>query len=389
MALTVSTAPKYTGTLRVGTGVSTPGNLQGGTGVSTPGNLQGGVSPQTTINRSQLQGGVSPQTTINGSQLQGGPAQAGGGGIVLGATSINDPGAQAAAAQAAAAERAEAARINGVRNSAGIKRSGLESGAQTSLTDNRNTYGNDSTGFVTGIRQGQNTINSGKANNALNLRRSMAAIASGVRTGLRSGSVDLANMNALDSGAADAMARAWARQGNMQAGSANNEAELKANEIAAQQENLNLQENQGLAKLRTWRGTETNRVSNKLYNDLQVLEADSAAAGAGGVVDMGVKDRLIAQASAELDAIDRATEAALAEINAWDNARVSQEAMRMEAVGQATANPFAIESVGFGKAGGPQGAAIGQYDIRPRFRDEEALPAYNPFTRDELQPGVA
>ena len=136
MALTVSTAPKYTGTLRVGTGVSTPGNLQGG------------VNPQTTINRSQLQGGVSPQTTINGSQLQGGPAQAGGGGIVLGATSINDPGAQAAAAQAAAAKRAEAARINNIRNAAGIKRAGLESGAQTSLTDNRNTYGNDSTGFV-------------------------------------------------------------------------------------------------------------------------------------------------------------------------------------------------------------------------------------------------
>ena len=366
MALTVSTAPKYTGTLRVGTGVSTPGNLQGG---------------------------VNPQTTINGAALQGGPAQASPaqvspGGVVLGATT---PGSTVVGPTQAeiAQQRAEVARINGVRNSAGIKRSGLESGAQTSLTDNRNTYGNDSTGFVTGIRQGQNTINSGKANNALNLRRSMAAIASGVRTGLRSGSVDLANMNALDSGAADAMARAWARQGNMQAGSANNEAELKANEIAAQQENFNLQENQGLAKLRTWRGTETNRVSNKLYNDLQVLEADSAAAGAGGVVDMGVKDRLIAQASAELDAIDRATEAALAEINAWDNARVSQEAMRMEAAGQATANPFAIESVGFGKAGGPQGAAIGQYDTRPRFRDEEELPAYNPFTRDELQPGVA
>lgn len=360
MAITIGTAPQYSGSIST----------------AQP-------APQTFASGGSFQGSsYNPNQTVDSSVFQGST----GGGVMLGASTINAPGAYTGPSAAAIAETN---RVNNVRDAAGIRRGGLETGAQTSLTDNQNTYGNDSTGFVGGIRQGQGTINTGRANNALNLRRSMAAIASGVRTGLRSGSVDLANMNALDSGAADAMARAWARQGNLQSGSANNEAQLKGNELASQQTNLDLQETQGLGKLQQWRSTETNRVSNKLYNDLQVLEADSVAQGAGGVVDMGVRDRLISAASAELDALDRATNAALGEINAWNEGQVNAEAMRMESLGQGVANPFAVESIGSGKSGGVPGAPIGQYDTRPRFRDEEAAPTFNPFSRDELQPGIA
>lgn len=364
MALTVSTAPKYSGTLKVGTAAPT-GNLSVGTNTG----MQGST--------------YNPQQTINGSQLQGGSGTS-----VLGATSVNNGAGgyvpTAAEIAQANAERAEAARINGVRNSAAVKRGGIESGAQTSLTDNRNTFQNDSQGFVNGIRQGQNTINTGRVNNALNLRRSMAAIASGVRQGMRSGGVDLANMNALDSGAADALARAWARAGGQQSGAANNEAQLKENEIATQQTNLDLQETQGLGKLKQWRDTETSRVSNKLWNDLQALEADSAAQGAGGVVDLSVRDRMINAAAAELDAIDRATNAALGEIRGLSQAEIAQQAFQMEQAGTEVANPFAVEAVGAGFQGNGNGAAIGQFNTRPRFRDEQS-PVYNPFRPDERQ----
>lgn len=360
MALTVSTAPQYSGTLKVGTGVSTPGNLQGTS---------------------------SPQTTINGAQLQGGAVQAAPG-TVLGATTINGGGGVPVGPTAA--EIAETNRINSLRATAGIKRSGIETGAQQSLTDNRNTYGNDSQGFVNGIRQGQNTINSGRTNNALNLRRSMAAIASGVRQGMRSGGVDLANMNALDSGAADALSRAWARAGGQQAGAANNEAQLKDNSLNTEQTNLDLQENQGLGKLAQWRSTETSRVSNKLWNDLQTLEAESAAGGAGGVVDLAVRDRMINAAAAELDAIDRATNAALSEIRGLTAAEVAQQAFAMEQAGAQVENPFAVEAIGSGLQRGVDGAPIGQFNTQPRYRDDQT-PAYNPFAlrQDDQQVAVA
>lgn len=360
MALTVSTAPQYSGTLSVT-------NNSG----STAGNLQGGSTGTTQY----LQPTYNPQQTA--------PSTSGG---VLGATSINTAPTGPTAAQIAAQEaaQAEARRIAGVRSLAGVKRSGIESGAQTSLTDNRNTYSNDSTGFVNSVRQGQNTINSGRTNNALNLRRSMAAIASGVRQGMRSGGVDLANMNALDSGAADALARAWARAGGQQSGAANNEAQLKSNELNTQQTNLDLQESQGLGKLRTWRDTETARVSNKLWNDLQELEASSAAQGAGGVIDPAVRDRMINSAAAELDAIDRATNAALGEIRGLTQAEIAQQAFQMDQAGAEVANPFAVEAVGAGFQTGVDGAPIGQFNTRPRYRDEET-PVYNPFRPDERQ----
>lgn len=353
MALTVSTAPQYSGTLSVAQPTPQP-SLS--VGVNT--GMQGGT--------------YNPQGNNYNPQQAGGM----GGTSVLGATSVG--GGVGPTAAEIAAERAETARINGIRNSAGIKRGGIETGAQQSLTDNRNTFQNDSQGFVNGIRQGQNTINSGRTNNALNLRRSMAAIASGVRQGMRSGGVDLANMNALDSGAADALARAWSRAGGGQAGAAQNEAQLKDNTLNTEQTNLDLQESQGLGKLRQWRSTETSRVSNKLWNDLQTLEAESAAAGAGGVVDLAVRDRMINAAAAELDAIDRATNAALGEIRGLTAAEVAAQAFQMEQAGTEVANPFTVEAVQAGAQRGVDGAPIGQFNTAPRYRDEQS-PTYNPF----------
>lgn len=368
MALTVSSAPQYQGTLAVAKPTAQPALTMG----SNTG-MQGST--------------VNPQG--NNYNPQQAATYGGSGGSVLGAVSGGGgytPSAADIAEQRAA--QAEASRINGIRNSSLVRRSGLESGAQTSLTDNRNTFNNDSQGFVNGIRQGQNTINSGRTNNALNLRRSMAAIASGVRQGMRSGGVDLANMNALDSGASDALSRAWARAGGGQASAANNEAQLKGNELNTQQTNLDLQESQGLGKLKTWRDTETARVSNKLWNDLQALEAESAAQGAGGVVDMGVRDRMIAASAAELDAIDRATNAALAEIGGLTTDQVNAQAFQMEQAGAESQNPFTVEGIGQGRQGA--GAPIGQFNTAPRFRNEET-PAYNPFAlrQDDQQVAVA
>lgn len=370
MALTVSTAPQYSGTLRVASPTPQP-SLSVGTNTGMQGST---YNPQGN--------NYNPQQT----------APAGGGGVVLGAVGAGGGGGYVPTAADIAEQRAvqaENARINNVRNAAGIKRGGIESGASTSLTDNRNTFSNDSQGFINGVRQGQNTINSGRTNNALNLRRSMAAIAGGVRQGMRSGGVDLANMNALDSGASEALSRAWARAGGAQAGAANNEAQLKDNSLNTEQTNLDLQETQGMGKLRTWRQTETARVSNKLWNDLQTLEAESGAQGAGGVVDMGVRDRMIAQSAAELDAIDRATDAALAEIRGLTPAEIAQQAFQMEQAGTDVANPFAVEAIGQGRQN-PNGAAIGQFNTAPRYRDEQT-PAYNPFTlrQDDQQVAVA
>lgn len=362
MALTVTNAPQYSGSLSVGVA---PAQSINSVGVAT-GGMQGNT--------------YNPQGNTYNPQQAGGN----GGGSVLGATTnysapTGPTQAQIAAQQAA---QAEAKRLEAFRNSAGIKRDSYISGARTGLRDVENTFRNDTTGLVDEIRQGQNTINSGRAANALNLRRSMAAIAGGVRQGLRSGGVDLANMNALDSGAADALARAWARAGGQQAGGVQNEAELKAQELATQQQNLELQETRELGKLAQWRETEVNRVSNKLYNDLRELEAEAAAEGINDVVQMSIRDQIINEAATQLDAIERTTKGELGKIRGLTDAEVQQKAFQMEQAGTQVANPFAVEAIGQGRQMG--GAPIGQFNTTPRYRDEQT-PVYNPFRLEEQQ----
>lgn len=279
------------------------------------------------------------------------------------------------AARAAAANAATVA--SNTRRNINVKQGGYEGDARSTAQGNRMTYNNNAQDFVTNIRTGQNTINSGRINNALNLRRSMASIASGIRDGIRSGAVNLSNMNAMDSGASEAMARAFAKQGNDQAGSVNNDAQLKENELATTQTNLGMQREQGLGRLKSWRDGKVNEISTGLYQKLAELDATAQGEGINGGVDMGIRDRIVSEASSALDQVDAMTQGELAKISGLDYGQVQAEASKMDAAGAVASNPFSVETgnVQFGQPGSTvPGAPIGPIGTTPRYRDEEQYP---------------
>jgi hypothetical protein len=282
------------------------------------------------------------------------------------------------------------ANANNVRRNIGVKQGGFEGEGRTTAQGNRLAYGNDSQDFVTGMRTGQNTINSNRVNNALNLRRSMASIASGVRTGLRSGAVDLANMNALDSGASEAMARAFARQGNSQANDVNNEAQIAENSFLTEQNNLGLQREQGIGRLKNWRNAKVNEISTKLWQNLSELDAGAQAEGVGGGVDMGIRDRVVGDASRMLDEVDAITQQELSKITGLDYGQVQEQATQMDVAG-AGANPFTYEGGGLqiGHSNGNGAAPIGPIGTAPKYRDDQnpLMPA--PFARQDDQVAIA
>lgn len=271
------------------------------------------------------------------------------------------------------------ANANNVRRDVGVKQGGFDSEGRSQAAGNRLAYNNDSQDFVTGQRTGQNSINSGRVNNALNLRRSMSAIASGVRQGMRSGAVNLANMNAMDSGASEAMARALARQGNQQAGTVNNEAQIAENTFTTDQQNLGLQREQGLGRLKNWRDTKVNEISSKLWQNLSELDAQAQGQGVGGAVDMGIRDRVVSDASRQLDEVDALTQAELAKITGLDYNGVQARAAEMEAAGAAVSNPFTYEGgglqVGNGNQSNQGGAPLGPLGTGPKRKDEQLVPS--------------
>lgn len=333
MALTVSTAPQYGGTLAVG------------------------PSSTATIPNGALQG-VPVQVQGSGTPVYSTPS----GGTTYGATSV------AAPTGPSAAQVAETNRLAGVRTNTASAQSGLIGGANQSIADNRLKFGNDSADFATGIQTGQAGINTGRANNQLNLRRTMSGIAAGIRQGVRSGGVTLANQNALDSGASEALARAYAQNGNQQAGDANNQSQLKENEFDLSQTNLNTQQATGLNRLKGWRDNETARVSGKLFNDLSALDTSASSQGVTGAVDIGARDRLIAQASAELDQIDAITHGTLATVHGYTPDEARAKAAEMDQLGVG-ASPFTVEAAQM--TGAPAGPALGQFGIGPVYRKDQ------------------
>ena len=303
-------------------------------------------------------------------------ATAGGGGA-------NTAASSAATTAARAAATAAAAKTNAARNNIITTQTGYKDAASQAALDAKNKYQNDVLGFLGQIEGGQDTINSGKTNNALNLRRSMSGIAGGIRTGLKSGGVTLANMNATDSGAADALARAYATLGNQQVGDANNEAALVDQDLTTQQVKLDRSKEEGVQGFDRTREAEVSRIKGDLRTKLALLDASGQAEGVNGVVNMGIVDAVINQAVQQLAEVDAVRAQRLGGVSALSQDAVNQKAAQMDAVGTEGSSPFTAggEGVDLLSPTAVAGAPVSQTPFYTRKTDD--LPAVNPLAVED------
>jgi hypothetical protein len=242
---------------------------------------------------------------------------------------VDDSAARAQAARAAQAAADRAALLQQIHAAL----TGIQSAGETNVRDLTNSYSTNNQSTVNSITDAQTGINQSRANTALNLRRNMADIINGVRQGFTQGRAQLAGMNATDSGAVFDLARGYAGQANTQANTAHNDAFLENQQTDQQQTQLDRQRQEALANFATYRQTEVDRISNSLFSQLQTLSANASANGINGQVDMGLRDRLIDQAIAQLNAVDQHTSVALAGVTAYTPDQATAEAARLYAGG--------------------------------------------------------
>lgn len=320
-------------------------------GFFSPSVLPGGTLPNPNIEP------IDPRTGLQAPLLPGGTTTAGfTGGGSTGPT---------------AAEIAAAAKVANLIKGYDVTQGGIQAGGRQSATDVGNTYDTNTRTFLSGLQTGQDTLNSNRANNFLNLRRGMASIASGVRQGLRSGGVQLGNMNALDSGAAEALARAWARAGNTQTADARNQFTLGNSALDTQQGTLNRQRDDTLYGLDRYKATELDRISNDVLNKLQVLDTQAQGDGTGWHANMGIRDSIINDAIARLNAIDQMRADRLAAVHGLTPEEAAAKAVEMDQAGAVGSSPFAIEGPTVNTPGGI-GADISQLPIFTQRRKQFA-----------------
>ena len=213
------------------------------------------------------------------------PTGGGGGG--------GDAGVAQAQAYAAAQERA---RIGNITNSINRQKDTVVGAGNQAFGAAYNQYDQGARGLVNTIRQGQQTITRGRETTALNKLRSMGDLATSVRQGLQSGSVRLANSNALDSSAAEAMSRAYGNFQNKQSGSINNQAALENRGFDDQQALLFAQRDDTLRGLRQYKETESQRIMLDTQQKLQALEDNASGQGVAGLVQIdALKNQVVNQ----------------------------------------------------------------------------------------------
>lgn len=299
-------------------------------------------------------------------------------------TNTNSDPATIAAQQATA--RADAAKRAGYSVSANNQ----TGAARQSLTDVGNTYDKNTNTFVNDVTTGQDTVNRGLAGNELNLRRSMQNIIRSIQSGIRSGGVALAGMNASDSGAADAMARAYAKSGNEQSGEARGQAGTAFEDLQRQQGALDLKRNQGEADLGTWQNTETNRVRGDFGGKIDALAADAEANGMGGVIEKSVVDQVLNEALSRLSQIDQSRQQKLGGVKQWTPDEIMAEAIRQDQLG-AAGNAFTTTGpeVSYGgNTGMPiNGAVMGEMPIYVKGKDQGISSI--PLTRTKQEQAMA
>lgn len=280
---------------------------------------------------------------------------------------VPDNTAANAAASAAAAKAASVAKYGTTAN-------GYVGAAKTGLRDVGNTYDDKTRAFIDSIRTGQEGINTDATTNQLNLKTSMQNIVKTIQNGVRSGGVQLAGMNASDSGAADAMARAWAQTGNNQSADATGQAAQVDEQIGKSQAELARKKAEGEGSLNTYRDTEVDRVKNDLASKLAVLSAEAGANGAGGSVNTGVTDQVVAEAIQRLAGIDASRAAGVNGVQALTPEQAAAEAARLASLGQGgTAFDVAGPEVSWqGGASTPQAAgATAALPIYTRPKDQQ------------------
>lgn len=277
------------------------------------------------------------------------------------------------------------AQYNAQRDNYSTSARNQRSGAQTQLRDVGNTYDDRTNSYVDDITGGQGDLNRGFSGNELNLRRSMQNIVRSIQSGVRSGGVALAGVNASDSGASDAMARAYAKSGNQQSGEARGQAGEKFEDLQRQQGSLEQKRRRGAESLDRWGDTETGRVRSDFGGKIDALSADAEANGFGGVVDKSVVDQVLGEALARLSGIDQSRNSRLAGVKQWTPDQIMKEAIRLDELGVAgnTFNTTGPE-VSYGGNGVPiNGAVMGEMPIYVRGKDEGI--ANIPLTRTKVE----
>lgn len=250
---------------------------------------------------------------------------------------------EAAAQQAAAAEaaRVEAQRVADLRAGFATQRATIDSSANDAAANTGLQLRESILDLIDMGRSKQGQIDNRGVNNAMAKQRGVADIMGSMSRGIKSGGVTLANRNATDSTAANAIARAYANIGQRQMSDVGNQYELENQEIGLEQEDLTRQLASGQRKIMSSKEQSVNSIVSDAQNQLAALDAAMINASIGDRVAIDQEKNAIRQnVLGQLAQYDSQLSQGVGGIRATDNNARVAEATRRVGLGMAPAEMF-------------------------------------------------
>lgn len=186
-------------------------------------------------------------------------------------------------------------------------------------------------------------IDQSRENNQLNRMNGIQDILSYVRSGLQSGGAQLANMNAGDSSATGALARAYSMLGNQQSRDVNNQSALTDRGIDTQQQQLGIQNQSSTTQLQRYRDSQVQNIATDLSQRLAALDQQAANASLPDRVNIDQqKQQLLDAGNAQVGQVDTYLQGLLGGISPEGQDQVLGNANQLRTAGAAATNPFNV-----------------------------------------------
>lgn len=195
-------------------------------------------------------------------------------GKVLGSTTTTPQQASSAPAVDPYSQWGGASNYNRLVSGFDTQKSGIHSSAVDAAKTSGLGLKNSILDFIDSLKTGQSQIDNRGINNELARQRGVADVYNAMNQGIRSGGVTLANRNASDSSAAEAIARAYGDIGRRQMSDIGNQYEMENVEIGLAQDDLLRQRAAGL---RRFQSAEEQAITSILADATDKLSALDAA----------------------------------------------------------------------------------------------------------------
>lgn len=249
-------------------------------------------------------------------------------------------------------------RYNGLVSAFGTQHQNLLNGADQAGQNAGLSYKNSILDLVNQLQQGQNALNNRGIQAALAKQQGSTAARAAVGRGIQSGASTLANRNAGDSSAAQAIANAYSDIGRRQLSQVGNQFAQAQFGIGQDQQALNNQQSLGQGRLADSKVQMINNIVSDAQNQLAALDAAMANASLPDRINIEQEKNGIRQkATDQLQQFDSLLGQGLSNVHPMD-----QQATLAQANQLATAGTAPEQAFNFTAAGPAQFAGSGPFD---------------------------